>query len=271
MLVKKIMLPNYLVSINKISDIDEYKKAGITTFLFALKDYTIGYENTFSVSEINDLNVTKYVLINTLLNSHSIDSIKNIIKSLNVDGFIFEDIGLINILNDLHINSKKILFMNHFNCNSVSVNTWLKYVDSVVLSSELTYSEYKYITENVTSPVVLNTFGYNEIMYSKRYLLSNFYSKFNIQGKLSNTIEDQATHIKFHLVESNLGTVALSEHIFNGTRLLNLSNVLFYYLNTSYISLDDTLKFINHGYLENTDEGFLDKPTIYKLRGDIND
>lgn len=264
------MLTNYLVSINNLNDINIYKKAGITTFLFALKDYSIGYETTFTTNEINNLNVTKYVLINTLLNSKTIDLLKLVIKNLNVDGFVFEDIGVLNILNELHIKSKKILFMNHFNCNSISVNTWLNYCDSVVISNELTYSEYKYITDNVNAPVVLNTFGYNEIMYSKRKLLSNFYAKFNIQGSLSNIIEDKVTHIKFHLVESPLGTVALSEHIFDGRRLLNLNNVLFYYLNTSFISTSDVLKFINKEEVPNTDTGFLDKPTIYKLRGDKN-
>ena len=69
MSVEKTMLTNYLVSINNLNDINIYKKAGITTFLFALKDYSIGYETTFTTNEINNLNVTKYVLINTLLNS----------------------------------------------------------------------------------------------------------------------------------------------------------------------------------------------------------
>ena len=44
-----------------------------------------------------------------------------------------------------------------------------------------------------------------------------------VDGKKMNTIEDQVSHIKFHLVETDLGTIALSEHIFNGSKLLNLN------------------------------------------------
>lgn len=263
-----MMLNNYLVSINNVSDIEKYKKVGITTFLFALKDYSIGYENTYSIEDINQINESKYVLINALLTSKDIDNLKLIISNLNVDGIIFEDVGLINIINELKMNVKKILYMNHFNCNSASVNTWLQYCDSVILSSELTLEEYKYIVNNVKHPIVLNVFGYNEIMYSKRQLLSNYYKKFNVKGNKINTIEDQVSHIKFHLVETDLGTIALSEHIFNGSKLLDLNNVLYYYLNTSFISTDDVIKFINDETVSNTDEGFLNTPTIYKLRGD---
>ena len=261
-------LHNYLVSINNISDIEKYKKVGITTFLFALKDYSIGYENTYSIAEINNVKESKYVLINALLTSKDIDNLISIINDIEVDGFVFEDIGLINILNKLSKPVKKILYMNHFNCNSASVNVWLKYCDSVVLSSELTLDEYKYIASHTDAPVVLNVFGYNEIMYSKRKLLSNYYEKFMINGKKMNTIEDQVSHIKFHLVESDLGTIALSEHIFDGSKLLDLDNILFYYFNTSYININEVIKFINKEQIDNIDEGFLNTPTIYKLRGD---
>ena len=263
-----MILNNYLVSINNLNDIEKYKKVGISTFLFALKDYSIGYEKTFTIEEINNINEKKYVLINALLTSEDIDNLKKIINSLNVDGFIFEDVGLINVLNELNKPAKKILYMNHFNCNSASVNAWLNYCDSVVLSNELTLDEYRYISEHVDSPIVLNVFGYNEIMYSKRKLLSNYYQKFMVDGKKMNTIEDQVSHIKFHLVETDLGTIALSEHIFNGSKLLNLNNVLFFYLNTSFISTDEVFKFVSGETLVNTDEGFLNTPTIYKLRGD---
>lgn len=263
-----MMLTNYLVNINHMEDIETLKKVGITTFLFALDEFSIGYEKTFSVNEINNVKEDKYVLINRLLDSSDVDALKNTLGDLNVQGFVFEDIGLINILNDANIKGKKILFMNHFNSNYASINAWLKYVDSVIVSNELTEKEYVDILKLVNKPVVLQVFGYNEIMYSRRYLLSNFYKKFELNGDSFNTITDNVTHIKFHLVESKYGTVALSEHIYNGRRLLNKDNVLFYYLNTSFIKTEDTLKFLNGDDVLNSDEGFLDKPTIYKLRSD---
>lgn len=266
MLVEEKKKTKILVSINNIDDIEKYKKVGISTFVFALKDYSIGYEKSFSYEEINNINETKYVLINQVLDNNKIDSIKNILPLIKADGFIFEDIGLINVFKELNINGKKILFMNHFNCNFESVNIWLDYVDSVFISNELTYEEIKEITMKCKKEVVLHVFGYNQIMYSKRKLLSNYYKYNNKEVKLKNTIKDKASDIKFNVIEDINGTIFLSNKIYDGRRLFDLDNVLYYYMNTSFISIDESLNFINDDNVDNTDNGFLDRKTIYKLK-----
>lgn len=264
MLVKE-KITNILLSVNDIKDINDYKKVGVSTFLFALKDYSIGYEKQFLIDEINnvDKSIKKYVLINKLLTSFEVDSLKNIIDNLEVDGFVFEDISLINILRGKNV--EKILFMNHFNCNYISVNNWLEYVDSVVISNELTYDEIKTIASMAKRKIVLNVFGYNQIMYSKRHLLKNFYDNFNINGELSQTIVEQQTNVKFKMIDEDSGTVVLSSKIFNGKRLFNIDNIKFYYINSSFINKDDILRFLLGEEVDNSDDGFLDKPTIYKL------
>ena len=262
MLVKKIN--RFLININSLDDIKEYKKVGITTFVFALNDYAIGYEKYFSVDEINGINETKYVIINRLLDTEDIENIKNVLKELKVDGFIFEDIGLIKVFNELNIPGKKILYMNHFNNNSMSINYWLDYVDSVFVGNELTYDEYKVITEKVKKDIVLNVFGYNQVMYSKRLLLSNFYKKYNLDIKKKGTIKDQNSDIMYHINEEDDGTIFYSNKIFNGKRLLDLDNS-YYYINSSFIDKDVIMKFLENEDID-SDEGFLDKKTIYKLK-----
>ena len=260
---KKIKL---LVSINNIEDINDYKKVGISTFVFALKDYSIGYEKAFSLEEINNIEETKYVLINQVLDNNKMDSLKDILPKIKVDGFIFEDIGLINVFKELNIKGKKILFMNHFNCNFESINVWLDYVDSVFVSNELTYDEIEEITKKCKKEVVLHVFGYNQIMYSKRKLLSNYYKYNNKSIKYKNTIKDKASTTCFNVIEDLNGTILLSCKVFDGRRLLDLENVLYYYMNTSYVDKEDVIKFINNENVDNTDSGFLDKKTIYKLK-----
>ena len=257
-------MTNYLVSINNIEDIKKYKEVGIDTFLFALKDYSVGYPSSFSTDEINSINENKYVLINELLDNDKLDKLKQIIGNIKCKGIIFEDISLINVLKGLDI--EKILFINHFNCNYESINYWLSYVDSVFVSNELTYEEIKDITEKVNKKVVLHVFGYNEIMYSKRDLLSNYYKYNGLDPKYKNTIEDKATKIKFHAIEDKNGTVFFSENIFDGRRLLDLNKVLYFYINSTFLKVDDVINFINGNKVDNTDEGFLNKKTIYKLK-----
>ncbi|MBR1416268.1 MAG: U32 family peptidase [Bacilli bacterium] len=265
MSVEEKKVTKFLVSINNIDDIKEYKKVGITTFLFALKDYSIGYKD-YSIEEINSINEKKYVLINRVLNTKEIDDLKLIISKLNVDGIIFEDVGLINVLKEYKL--EKILFINHFNTNSESINCWLEYVDSVVLSNELTFDEYKYIVSKVNKEVIINIFGYNQIMYSKRKLLSNYNEQFNLDNTYSNEIKDQNSDVKFKILEQNNETLILSNNIFDGRRLLSLSNIKYYYLNTSLIDTSVVLDFINNKEIKNSDEGFLDKMSYYKLKGE---
>ena len=253
----------FLVSINNINDIKDYKKVGVTTFLFPIKDYSIGYENSFSIDEINSVNEKKYVLINRLLNTSEIESVKSVIDKLNVDGIIFEDIGLYNILKDYSF--EKILFMNHFNTNSISINYNLNYFDSVFVSNELTYDEYNIITSKAKKELILSIFGYNQVMYSKRELLSNFNTHFNLNKTYKNTIKDKNSDTRFNIVEQNGETIVLSSKIFDGRRLLNLDNIKYYYLNTSYIDKEIALSFIKGEDILNSDEGFLDKATYYKL------
>ncbi len=255
---------NCLVSINNLSDIEKYKKVGLNTFLFALKDYSVGYEKTYTIDEINNINEKKYVLINRLLDTKEIDELIKIINTIKCNGFIFEDVGLINNINDTY---EKILFINHFNTNSITINNWLTYVTSVVLSSELTYDEYKTITSKVNKDVVLNVFGYNQIMYSKRSLLTNYNEHYNQEHTYKNTIKDQNSDLKYKILEDNGETIILSNKIFNGSRLFNLDHIKYYMFNTSYINTDDVIKFIETDNIDNSDEGFLDKPSFYKLKG----
>lgn len=258
------MKTKFLVAINNLSDIEKLKKVGITTFLFALQDFSQGYEKTFSFEEINKIKEKKYVLINKLLNCNEIEKLKEILPLIKCDGIFFEDIGLLSLLKDKKI--EKILFMNHFNCNHKSVNEWLKEVDSVVLSNELTYKEYENITNNVDKDIILHIFGYNQIMNSKRHLLNNFYEQFNLKPNYFTEIKDKFGDTKFKILDEKVGTTVYSSKIFDGRRLLNLKNIKYFYINSSFIDIEIILKFINSEEILNTDDGFLDKPTIYKLK-----
>lgn len=257
------MKTNYLISINNIKDIEEIKKVQDATFLFALEEYSIGYPNTFTLEEVNNVNEPKYLLINRLLTNEDIDNLKTILPQFNGDGFVFEDVGLINILKE----TKKdlILFINHFNCSSMEINYWLDYVNSVVISNELTIEEIKEITSKTKGPVCVQIFGYNQVMYSRRFLLKNYFDHFNLPYQNPSLIEDKQGTTKFLLTESKHGTVAYSSKIFDGRVLKELPNIAYFLINSSFISQENILKFLKNEEVANTDTGFLTKKTIYKL------
>ena len=259
-----------MLVIDNLDYLDDYRKVGVSTFLFPLKDFCVGY-NEFSLEEIKNVKVSnKYVLVNRVLDCKGIDEFKKIINDLSdIKGIVFEDIGVYQSLKDLDTEIELILFQNHFNCNSESINFWLDRVDSVVVSNELTYEELKYITENANKEVILHIYGYNQAMYSRRKLLTNFSQEFQLVNKKQNIIEDKATHIKFRVFENDYGTVMYSDKIFNGNRLTNLDNIKHFLVNSMMVSHKDLISFlkdVNRPLNDSEDEGFLDKETIYKLK-----
>ena len=61
------MMSKILINVDDAKYIDDYRKAGIDAFLFALEGYSVGY-NTYTLEEIEKNDVSnKYILINRLL------------------------------------------------------------------------------------------------------------------------------------------------------------------------------------------------------------
>lgn len=267
MLVNAKTKNKILLSVNNLEEIEKYKLEGVFTFLLPLKGYTVGYPASFTMEKINvsakENNV--YCLINKVLNNKEIDELKVILPELNVKGFVIEDIGLIKLLKDLK--KEIILFINHFNCNYKSINVWLNYVDSVFVSNELTKEELEEIDKNVVKPVVYHLFGYNQVMYSKRKLVSNYEDYYHLPYTNPLHITDKMGSVKFTLYEENNSTVGLSDKC-AVLDCQNLENVYYFYVNTAFLNLDTVMAFLHGKSLENIDNGFLEKKTVFKI-GDI--
>ena len=263
------MISNILIYVDDINHIDDYRKAGVSAFLFALEGYSVGY-NTYTLESINNIEVSnKYVMINRVLDCESVDSLKEVLPKLKgVKGLVYEDIAVYNLVRDLGLNLEMIFYQNHFGTNSNSVNFWLDRVDSMFISNEITKEEISTIVSNAKKEVVLHLFGFNQVMYSRRKLLSNWSEFFDIDKKNTNLLTDRATKVQFRAMENEFGTVMYSGKIFNGKELLGLSNVKYYYVNPTMIEHDVVMDFLTIGNHNNEVEvnGFLDKETIYKLK-----
>ena len=263
------MMSKILISVDSAKYIDDYRKAGINAFLFALDGYSVGY-NTYSIDEIKKIDVSnKYILINRLLDSFEVDSLREVLKDLkDVTGIVYEDIAVYMICKELDLDIELIFFQNHFGTSLPEVNFWLDRVDSMFISNEITIDEIKGILSGVKKDVCLHLYGYNQVMYSRRLLLSNWSEEFDIPYKNTNIIVDKATKVKFRAMENEYGTVMYSENIFNGKELLDLEHVKYYYINPIFIDHDMVMDFINNTNHSSDleDDGFLHKETIYKLK-----
>lgn len=262
-------MSSILINVDSAKYIEDYRKAGVNAFLFALEGYSVGYQ-TFSLEEINQFELTnKYILINRLLDSFEVDHLRELLKTVhNVKGIVYEDIAVYMLVKELNLDVECIFFQNHFGTSLPEVNFWLDRVDSMFISNEITKDEIENILDGVSKDVCIHYYGYNQVMYSRRLLLSNWSEEFSIPYKNTNIIEDQATHVKFRAIENEYGTVMYSEHIFNGLELKDLKHIKYLYVNPTMIDHEIVIDFLTKDDHVNEleDNGFLDRETIYKLK-----
>ena len=156
-----------LVLVQNSSIINKIKEVEKATFLFPLEGYSVGYPVTFKLNEIEEFGA--YILVNRLLDEKSIESLKELFKDFpkNIKGIVFEDLGVLELVKDLDIT--KILWQNHLNASFLTVNGYLKYVDSVMVSTDITEEEISLIVSKAEKPLVLPVRGYTPVMYSRRH------------------------------------------------------------------------------------------------------
>jgi len=255
-----------LINIENLLDIEKYKKIGISNFLFAVKDFSIGY-NSFEIDELKKINCNKSLLLNKVFNNDDVEKLKKIKNKLvDFDYIIFEDIAVYNVLKDSNL--KLIWNQSHFATNYSSINYWLELVNSAVISNELTCDEVNEIINKSKKNLVLSIFGKNPIMYSRRTLLSNFNKHFNLENKNNAILNESITKNTFLAKEDNNGTILFNNKHFNIINYINKFNdnkILFYLVYPNGISLDKMHEYLDGYNDEETDEGFMNRKTIYKL------
>ena len=254
-----------LINIENLDDIVEYKKIGINNFLFAVNEFSIGYKS-FELDDILNVDGNRFLYINRILNNEDVNKLKELIdKILLFDGIIFEDIAVYNIFKDKDINL--IWNQSHFATNYSSINHWCELVNSAVISNEITELEIKDILSKCNKKLVLNVFGKNPVMYSRRTLLSNFNKNFNLNNKDEVILGESITNNSFLAKESKYGTYLLNNKYFNIIPYLNEiddNKILYYLIYPNELEYNDVLEYIN-GKNDNCDDGFWNKKTIYKL------
>ncbi len=239
--------------LNKIKDLEDIE------ILYPLESFCIGYDYYYPATKIDG-----YALINRILTDDDLDILDSILKNSHFKGIVFDDLGILEIVKDLPL--KKILLLDHLALNSISINYYLDYVDSVVVASDLNYEEIKYITENTKKEVVLYVFGLKKLMYSRRNLLTNYalYHQEEINKKLEAKILDK----DFRIIEEDMGTSFFMGKYYNGLELLNLNNVLYYWYDFNQISLQEAIDILNNKVNVASSPFLLHDQVSFKVRGD---
>lgn len=231
--------------------------------LYPLKDFCVGYELEFEIKEVDG-----YVLINRILEDSDLDKLEMLLKESDVKGIVFDDLGVLDVIKDLKI--EKILILDHLATNTRSINYYLEYVDSVIVSNDLTEEEIKAILKNANKPLVVNVFGLKTLMYSRRHLLKNYQDYHHIENKTK--IEASIDHKYFKIVENNFGTKFYAWPYYDAMVLQEENNILYLWYDPIFLDSNKIIDLVLNDVITDipTSKLFLNQKTIYKV-GDIND
>ena len=244
--------------------------------ILPLKDYSIGFDVYYTVSEINSLSkkLNISVIINKFLHKEDIKNIINIINELEIDNikYIFvEDLGLVSLLD----NNKVVVSQNHIINNYDSINYFksLGY-SNILVNNDLTINELMEIISKTSSNLFMYFISKNNLMYSKRRLLTAFSNYKNSDISKKEVITEKVSNHKPIIKEEKCGTCIFNKRIFAGNKYISELSSVNKIVNLSNMDEFETkiiLKYMDKvnlsDYIE-IDDYFLDNVIPYKV-GDI--
>lgn len=252
------------------------KDVVFNNLILPLKDYSIGFDVYYTVSEINSLSrkLNISVIINKFLHKEDIKNIINIINELEIDNikYIFvEDLGLVSLLD----NNKVVVSQNHIINNYDSINCFksLGY-SNILVNNDLTINELKEIISKTSSNLFMYFISKNNLMYSKRRLLTAFSNYKNSDISKKEVITEKVSNHKLIIKEEKCGTCIFNKRIFAGNKYMSELSSVNKIVNLSNMDEFETktiLKYMDKvnlsDYIE-IDDYFLDNVIPYKV-GDI--
>lgn len=272
-----------------INNVLEYSKLGADSFIFGLKNYSSGYSNELTLDEIRNLRETYsgelFIAVNKNIFNRELDELERIMQSLdelNISGILFYDMAVLSIRNRLGLNIPLVWNQTHMVTNYNTCNYYYdKGCEYGVLSSEITLEEVNEIKKNTKMKLFLNVLGYQVMAYSRRHLLSNYFTSINKKREknsyiIKNNGEDYIVR------EEENGNALLFGKPLNGSIVINQTDVDYIILNDNYFDKETFIKSLSlfRKLVDTKDEslvkeidsivgenrGFFFTKTIYKVK-----
>lgn len=282
-------------------DLEEYIKLGIKTFLLPLRDFSVEYSKYYSLDEIKKVRekypkIELFISINKNIMNEEIDSLKNILiqlDNLNIKGIFFYDSALIRLIKKLKLNVSLVWAQTHMVTNYNSCNYYYDNgVEYAMLSKELRLDEVKEIISKARTKSIIELITKPSIAFSKRHLVTNYYTNVNEEVKDEVTINEKISDTDLIVRENRDGSTFIKNSILNGFSILDelmdtnlsyilikedyidhdlfikiITNLVYYLNNYKEMNTLEKEKFIkNQEELLGNDTGFFFRKMIYKVK-----
>ena len=188
--------------------------------------FTSGYK--YSINDIRKINsyckenkLKLYITIDNFISEEDKVQLFNyfdFIKSLNVDGIYFHDLGIYDIARSFGLTNKLIYDGHTIICNSLDVAFYMsKGLAGVVLSRELTLTELETIVKNNPKCCDVMIFGHTRLSYSRRRFLTNYFKEINksydYMNKETLSLVEEKRNYQMPIVEDESGTKIYTDYI----------------------------------------------------------
>lgn len=271
------------------------KYENVDGLILALKNYSVQSMNYYTLDEIkkikdNNPNLELFISINKNFMNEEIESLKNILKEIDkikINGIFFYDTALIQLKRELQLKTDLVWASTHMVNNYKTCNYYFeKNVKYALLSKEITIEEIKEIINNTKMTTMVEVLGLPSVAFSKRKLITNFYSDLGKEPKNTVTIEEKISKDKYIVNEDSNGTSFYLDKIVNGTTIIKeLNDVKCPYIiireygidkDVFYELVKDTKDYIDNNCTDNNYivkydilgdfTNFFYKKTIYKVK-----
>ena len=243
----------------------------LDNLILPLEDYSIGFDVYYKVEEINKLS-EKYnisVIINKFMHKTDIENIGGILnKLINIKYFFIEDLGLTYFIPK----EKVVISQNHIINNYDSINYFKELgFTSVLINNDLTIEEIKEIISNTSSNLFMYFISKNNLMYSKRHLISAFSDYKNNVLDNKKEISEKVSNYKLLIKEEECGTCIFNSKIFSANKYLDDIACINKIINLSNINEEKTKVILNNynnkdlDKLLEVDNYFLENKIAYKV------
>lgn len=215
-----------LVGLNK-KDLSDYLNY-TNSFIIGLKDFSINYLE-FSLSEIKKLkedypSIELFVSLNKNMFNDDLDNLeKDLIEldKLDLSGLLFYDLSVLSIHNKNKLFTPLVWSGEHMATNFNTCNYYYgKGCRYAYLSSEITKDEIEEISKQSKIKLMCFFFGYPEVSFSKRKLLTNYFLHNNL-NKEKDWYTIKSDDNSYFIKENKLGTRILYGKIMNGIKPFN--------------------------------------------------
>ena len=231
------------VVVNKLNNIIEYKKIGAKAFIFALKDYSCGYENYYTLDDIkrikeenNDIDI--FVSLNKNFFNDEIDSLKEVLielDKLDIKGVMFYDLAVLRLRTKNNLKLDLVWDQTHMVTNYNTCNYYLdKGVKYGVVSKEITIDEIIEMQNKTKMILMTNVFGYPLMSFTRRSLLTNYFKSHDI-AKEKNRYTVINNDEEYIVNEEEHGTGLYYGKLLNGSNIVNKLNTEYAILNETFI------------------------------------